>query len=248
MFGGDTSLHRGGNQFPSTRWSKILVSQVDGLGIPEPYLADLAANYWRPVYAYIRTRWSATNEDAKDLTQEFFTWVMESGFVGRADPERGSFRGFLKVALENFLTDADRKKQRHKRGGGVVIQSMHEVAAEDPAWDVSDSGQRTPDAILDDVWRREVLRRVLDGMEDGYRCEGRAVYFDVFRDFYLREDDDVSYADLAARYGIDHNAVSNYLQHAKKRYRDVLRQALADTVESTNALDSEVAWFTGENS
>jgi len=72
--------------------------------------------------------------------------------------------------------------------------------------------------------------------------------FIVFRDYYLQDEEDVAYSDLAARYGIDHNAVSNHLQHAKRRYRDVLRLALADTEESPGALDAEVAWFTGGDS
>lgn len=248
MFEGDTSLHRGAQQFPSTCWSQILHSVDAGIGpdspSPRPYMESLAGNYWRPVYAYIRSRWSKSNEDAKDLTQDFFAWVMESGFVSRADPARGSFRGFLKVALEHFLTDAERKNRRVKRGGGLQIESMSQAADEDPVFDVVDHGQQPPEAILDTVWRREVLRRVVDGLEDGYRCEGRLAYFEVFRAYFL-DDADVTYADLAATHEISTNDVSNYLQHAKKRYREVLRQALADTVETPDALQVEIEWFTG---
>ena len=242
MFEGDTSLHRGRPQFPSTRWSLLIEGTIAEGRVPRSYLDDLARLYWRPVYAYVRRQWSRSNEDAKDLTQEFFAWVVESGFVSRADPDRGSFRGFLKVSLEHFLSDAERHRRRLKRGGARIIESMDEGL---DRVDVPDAGQRTPGELLDEVWRREVLARVVDGLEDGYRCEGRRVYFDVFRDYFL-DDAEVTYADLATKYGLDQNKVSNCLQHAKRRYRDVLRQTLADTVETEAALDAELAWFTGD--
>src|SRR5947209_7892091 len=100
----DTNLDARGRDFPSTCWSRLL----DGFGSPDRSASrraaeELARNYWKPIYAYVRSAWSKSIEDAKDLTQGFFVWMMESDFLSRADPGRGRFRGFLKVALKHFL-------------------------------------------------------------------------------------------------------------------------------------------------
>jgi DNA-directed RNA polymerase specialized sigma24 family protein len=166
---------------------------------------------------------------------------MERDLLGRFDASRGGFRTFLKAVLENFLADDARRARRLRRGGGVRIQSMAAAGGE---FDVADPESRSPGDVLDDAWRREVLRRVVAGLEDGYRCEGRQVWFAVFRDYYLGEED-VDHAALARRYAITRAQVSNHLQHAKRRYREVLRQALCDTVESHEALQDEIDWFTG---
>ena len=104
----DTFTGGQNRRFPTTMWSEI-PRQVDAAS-PEfqEMLELLCRTYWKPVYAYIRTAWKKSVEDAKDLTQAFFTHLMQKDHWKNLSPDRGSFRGFMKRAIKNFLIDAER--------------------------------------------------------------------------------------------------------------------------------------------
>ncbi|MDA1266888.1 MAG: sigma factor, partial [Planctomycetota bacterium] len=102
----------GGAAFPSTCWSRLLEGEDGRQG-----LETLATRYWRPVAAYVRTRWARSDEEALDAAQDYFLWVLEAGLLAKVDPTRGSFRGFLKASLANFVHDQARKRRTRKRGG-----------------------------------------------------------------------------------------------------------------------------------
>ena len=53
------------------------------------------------------SRTGASTDDAKDLTQAFFTRVLEKGYFKEARQERGRFRAFLLTAVKRFLINAD---------------------------------------------------------------------------------------------------------------------------------------------
>ena len=65
---------------PQTRYSILIAAKDNNATIREQALGVLIAAYWKPVYKYIRFRWSASSEDAKDLTQEFFAAALEKSF------------------------------------------------------------------------------------------------------------------------------------------------------------------------
>ncbi len=243
--GADTSLARGDRAFPSTCWSRVLESARAGTTEQRASFEAVASSYWKPVYAYVRTRWAKTNEDAKDLTQDFFAWMLESGFVERADPARGRFRAFVKVALEHFLADDARKQRRLKRGGGLALRALDAEEAEELRRSLATEREPEPGAVLDQAWRRDLLARAVDALEERYTAEGRPTYFQVFRDYFLDASEELDYAAVAARYGIGRVDVSNYLQHAKRRYRATLRDLVAETVTDADALREELDWLLG---
>ena len=193
----------------------------------------LANRYWTPITAYIRRRWAKTDDDARDAAQEFMAWMLESGFLARADPARGRFRGFLKTSLGNFLNDLERKKRTVKRGG----THRHETPT-----DLPDPAGRTPDMLLDDLWRKQLLADATDGLERELRDRGKGVTFDVFRDYFLG-DNDLDYATVAERHGVSKTDVSNALTYAKKRFRAHLRTVVVETVHNDDDLRAELAWL-----
>jgi RNA polymerase sigma-70 factor (ECF subfamily) len=220
--------------FPSTRWSRILARE-------EPRdLEALARAYWGPIRAYLAQRLRLDEEAAEDLAQEAFAWMLETRIFDRADPERGRFRGLLKKALLRFALEHARKQDAEKRGGGRVHEAIDEERA--PA----DQRSRTPDQALDDAWRRELLQRARDQLEAELFSSGRRDYFLVFRDYFLDEaDDEPDHAALAARYGITRTDVSNWLDHAKRRYRALLRLLVLETVCDEESLRDELEWLFG---
>ncbi len=229
--------------FPSTCWSRILGG---GAG-PDPRsrrqdLEELATRYWRPVYIYICGRRSRSADDAGDLTQDFFVWMLESDLLARADPGRGRFRGLIKVALGRFLIDGERRELRIKRGGDRIRVPLGDG---DTMPELADSRGKSPEELLDESWRREVLATALQRLEDVLGREDKPVVFDVFRDYYLSEAEDLDYETVAARYQITRSDVSNHLMHAKRRYQSCLKAVVQETVGGPGELREELEWLFG---
>ncbi len=242
----DSSARPAGDQFPTTRWSLVLGGAAAGPDAEHrrAALEALARTYWRPIHAYVRSRTGKSIEDSKDLAQDFFLHLLESDLVARADPSRGRFRAFVKVALRNFLTDSARRALAAKRGGGRAVVR---IDADDAPFDIEDGAARSPEEILDDAWRAELLARATEELEAVLRDEDAETVFAVFRDYVL-DGDEVDHATLAARHGIERHTVSNHLQRAKRRYREVLRALVAETTGGDLAdLDDELRWLLGRS-
>ena len=218
--------------FPSTRWSRILVP--DGARD----LDALAHAYWRPIQAYLKARLRCSETDADDLAQSAFAWMLDTGLLDKADPTRGRFRGFLKRALANFAIEQVRHGDARKRGGGVGHASLDDLDPVDPT-------TRTPDQILDDAWRRTLLERAHHDLQRDLEGSGRATYWALFCAFYLAADEPPTHAALAERHAISRTDVSNWLDHAKRRYRAILHGLVAETVSTDADLRAELAWLFG---
>lgn len=229
--GGETSLGGRNRDFPSTCWSRF-----SGAGDASS-LETLARSYWKPIYAYVRARFAKSNDDAKDLTQDFFAWMVESGFLAKADPARGRFRAFVKTSLQNHFFNDERRQRREKRGGG---REFFSIGAGDDAPPVVDAANRPPEELLDDAWRHELFTRAAERLERAYRDEGRPEYAELFADFYLRGGEAPAYKDLAARHGVAESNVTNLLTHAKRRFREIITQLVSETVGSEEELRDEL--------
>ena len=239
---GETSIGGDRQAFPSTCWSSLEWSADPGQR--RAALEGLARAYWKPVYAYIRASRSASNEDAKDLTQDFFLWMAETDFLGRADPSRGRFRSFLKVALTRYLGGEDRKRRSLKRGGDRTFLFLDPTHDGDSLFELPPSEGRSPEEILDDVWKNETLGRTLLRLENEYRQEGKETQFLVFRDFCV---DEATYEGLADRYGITKVDVSNFLMRAKEHFRSFLKEEIERTVSGEEHLLDEWRFLFGRD-
>lgn len=216
--------------FPSTRWSRIL---APGGGRD---LDALARTYWRPVHAFLRAQLRCSEDDAADLAQDAFAWLLSSSLLDKADPRRGRFRAFLKTALAHFAVEHVRRASARKRGGGLSHAPL-EAAQSHP------DPQRTPETALDDAWRRELLERARGDLQRELEAGGRARYWALFRDYYLADGEQPDHATLAERHGVSRNDVSNWLDHGKRRYRALLRDAVAETVATPEELEDELRWL-----
>ncbi len=230
-----------GASFPPTRWSLLAAGPDRESGERRAAWEHLARRYLRPVAAYVRARGARDDEEARETAQDFFLWMLERSFLDKADPTRGRFRGFVKRSLVNFLHDRERRRRTVKRGGEHVTLSLSDADDEHDALPV-DPG-RTPEQVLDDLWRQELLARAADALERELASRGKEVVFAVFRDWYLQPEDGVDHATLAERHGLSRTDVGNHLALAKERYRAQLRRAVLETVHGDDDLRAELAWL-----
>lgn len=230
--------------FPSTHWTWI-----DSGGDPAARsraLEHLARLYWKPIRAYLRAALHKSDEQTLDLTQDFFLWTIESGFLSKADRSRGRFRAFLKTALRNFVAHAEERASAQKRGGGVRFVSLPSADEEEDALPpLPDGRARRPDEILDEAWKTAVVRAAVERTRAELERDGRAVAFAVFRDWFLEDEVELDHRTIAERHGISRVDVANHLARAKRAYREQLRDLVRETVGSGPDLEDELAWLAG---
>ena len=105
--------------FATTQWTVVLnAGRSDSTNAREA-LSLLCQSYWYPLYAYARRRGNSP-EDAEDLTQGFFTRLLELNSLADVRREKGKFRSFLLASLNHYLSDEWDRARAQKRGHGRV--------------------------------------------------------------------------------------------------------------------------------
>jgi RNA polymerase sigma factor (sigma-70 family) len=234
-------------RFTTTRWSVVL-SCADGRATTQTArdaLSQLCQIYWRPIFAFVcRNGYSVP--DAQDLTQDFFVVLLKGHLLERADPNRGRFRSLLLKALRDFLNDARDKQRARKRGGDVHFIPWDEWMAEFPSqFSVSPREAETwpPEKIFDVRWAATVVERALSRLGEECEQRGRRRVFDVLSDCLAAEREDVSYASFSKALGVPETAVKRLVHQLRKRYRVLLREEVAETVEKPDELEEELRYL-----
>lgn len=232
---GITSLGgSGGAAFPQTTWG--LVSRI-GNPAAAAYregMTELCRRYWKPVYFYVRLAWAKSNEDAKDLTQAFFLWLVEGGAITTYRQERGGFRGYLKVLLSRFLSHQDKALKALKRGGAAHIVAI------DPATAPAGDGEADPQRAFDREWIRAVIDHAVERVRDRLERQGRTVQFRVFQEYVMSSGDaKPSYAELAARLALKEGDVRYDLSVVRQEVRAEIRAELARVTTDADELEAE---------
>jgi RNA polymerase sigma factor (sigma-70 family) len=232
------SMHTlpGESQFPITRWSLVVTAGDRHCKEARSALASLCENYWYPLYAYLRRR-GYSSDQAQDLTQEFFVRVLEGRYLDRAEPEKGRFRAFLLTSLKFFVADEADRQRAQKRGGGMVVplefSSGEERYQREPAHD------DTPERIFERRWALAVLDRVVEKLRSEFVQHGRPEHFDILKALLLGRSD-APYAALAQQLNTSEGALKVAVHRLRKRYRELFRLEIADTVADPADVESEL--------
>jgi RNA polymerase sigma factor (sigma-70 family) len=199
---------------------------------------DLAEGYWRPSYHYLRLHWRLPPDEAEDMVQAFFTTAFEKRYVDRYDPSKARFRTFLRTCLDRFVMNARKAERAGKRGGALERLPLDFPGAERELA----AHATAPAADADDVFQRETVRtlfaRTIADIARQYREEGREVVFRVFERYDLGGDEAVTYDTVARELGLPVTQVTNFLFHARRRFRErvlVHLRALVGTDEEFRA-------------
>jgi RNA polymerase sigma-70 factor (ECF subfamily) len=230
---------RGG--FATTRWSLVLAAGDRDAPDAAEALAELCRAYWYPLYAYVR-RWGRNPQDAQDLTQEFLTRVIERQYLRQADPGRGRFRSFLLASLKHFLSNERERERALKRGGGVAVLPF-EIETAEGRYQCEPADEETPDRLFERRWALELLVRVLDRLRAEQEQAGRLGFFETVRDLLTEGRADQPYAGLAASLGMSEGALRVAVHRLRRRYGELLRQAIGETVADPAEVDEEIRYL-----
>ena len=236
----DTEMGQGPRAFPETSWSLIAGIQGQG-GDRDRGFQTLCERYWRAIYSYLRQGMGRGNEEAKELTQAFFTWLLEGEVLARYSAERASFRHYLKGLLRNFVSNEDQARRRQKRGGEVKhvalgggeqdLQRLEELLADEKGI--------SPEEAFDLAWVHELLERAVELLK-AEQQDGQGLRWRVYEAYELAPaGEQPTYASVAAALEVKPSDVRNHLFAARERLRTLVREELRATVADESQLEEE---------
>lgn len=224
--------------FATTRWTLVLAAGDDVSPQGREALEQLCRGYWFPLYAYVRRR-GHDADAAQDLVQGFFARLLERNDLAGLTREGGKFRSFLLAALNHFLANEHERTQAQKRGGGRELISLDDDSAED-RYQREPAHTESPDRLFERQWALALMEDALRRLAEEQAANDRADFFAALRPFLSREPEPGEYATLADRLCLAPGTLAVQVHRLRERYRQLVRAAVADTVDSPLEIDAEM--------
>lgn len=230
--------------FATTRWSVVLAARDRESPGSAAALEALCRTYWFPLYGLVR-RLGHGPHDAEDLTQEFFARLLAKDYLRAAAQERGRFRTFLRVALKRFLANERDRAHAGKRGGGRVSVPFDTAVAE--ARLQADGGQDAlaAETLFEQRWALALLEESLARLRAEYEAAGKESEFTRLKDFLAAERGTIPYPVIATDLALSEGAARVSVHRLRKRFRELFRAAVADTVDDPAEVDAELRHVAG---
>jgi RNA polymerase sigma-70 factor (ECF subfamily) len=220
--------------FPTTQWSLILKAGTPASSQARAALEELCSVYWYPLYAFIRRKGNPPDR-ALDLTQDFFARLLEKDLLTAVDRRKGRFRSFLQVACKNFLVDAWRQK-REVSDRAISIDAR----TAEGRYVIEPADTMTAERLFDRAWAFTLLDRVLGLLAAEYAEPRRAELFDRLKVVLTEGKGAVRAAEVAVRLGMSEGAVHTASHRLRRRYREILQDQIAATLDDPTELDDEI--------
>jgi len=225
-------------RFATTHWSVVLLAGQNNSAQAAEALEKLCRAYWYPLYAFVRASgWP--HEEACDLTQEFFSRLLEKKWLAEADPARGRFRTFLLAALKHFLANEWNRGQTLKRGGGREFIELDALEAEE-RFALEPVDAASPDALYGRRWALTLIARAQDRLRDEMIAAGEGERFAALEPTLVGEHTDESYGGLAACFGVGIAGVKSMVLRMRRRFRALLREEIAETLGEGQDVEAEL--------
>lgn len=229
---------RGGGRFETTRWSLVLAAGQLPTATSRAALATLCEQYWYPLYAFLR-RQGHSADAAQDLTQGFFARLLEKGWLHDVRPERGRFRSFLLASLSHYVSNERDRARALKRGGPtpplpLAIETAEGLYQLEPRDDV------TPERVFDRRWALTLLDRVLARLRSEFHDRGKGELFETLKVFLDGDRGGESYKEVGVVLDMSEGAVKVAVHRLRRRFRDILRDEIAQTVEREDQIEDEI--------
>lgn len=244
----DTSLGDGAGGFPATRHSAVLAAGSADGAVRARALGAIVSGYWKPAYKYVRIKWRASNEEAKDLVQGFFARAMEKGIIERFDPTKAMFRTYLRTCLDGYVVNERKAGSRQKRGGGKLHFSLDFEGAEQ---EMEQAGMPAddPEIYFQREWVRSLFALAVAALREQCAQADHRVHFQLFEAYDLRESsggkEKPTYASLAERFDLSVTQVTNYLAVARRDFRAALMAKLREMTAGEEEFQAEAKALLG---
>lgn len=227
-------------EFATTQWSLVAAAGGGEGSAARRALEELCRAYWYPLYAYVRYR-GYPAEEARDLTQAFFVSILETGGIGAADRERGRFRSYLLGAMKHFLANEWHREQAKKRGGGIRFVEWDALSPE-ARYAESPVQCDDPDRRFDYEWAVETTAAALRSLRQEMEAAGKGGQFELLKGS-LTGEDELPRKEVAARLEMSEGAVKVAVHRLRQQYRKLLRESIAETVNSEVDLEDEMRYL-----
>jgi RNA polymerase sigma-70 factor (ECF subfamily) len=226
--------------FVTTHWSVVLTAKNQDSFRSAEALETLCRTYWHPLYAYVRRR-GYCPADAEDLTQEFFAWLLQRNWLGRADQQRGRFRSLLLTSISNFLANEWDKARTQKRGSGRIVSLQGDEAETGYAHEPADN--LTPEQSFEWRWALTLLDQVMNRLSAEFVRDGKTELFETLKPCLLGERTAQPYATLASKLAMTEGSVKVAAHRLRQRYRQLLRNEIANTVTKPEEVEEELRYL-----
>lgn len=233
--------------FPATRLSVVERTRSGDEETRRVAMAAIIDAYWKPVYKYLRVKWSLSPDDASDLTQEFFTTTLEKEVIEKYEPSKARFRTYLRMCLDGFAANARKAERRLKRGGGVAIVPLDFETAEGEMATHEPAVEADVDELFYREWVRALLERSVADLKQAAETAGRPVMFEVFARYDLVDESGTrpTYTEIAQALNITAATVTNHLAAMRRQFRTIVLDRLRELTSSEEEWEAEAAKLLG---
>ena len=205
-------------------WARVFQGESNAL-------PQVAARHWYPVYVWLRVAGN-TSADVAVMTVNFFTRLQTSEPPQQDDPGTVRLREFLLSRLKDFAANG------FPNAPTLLPMSM-DVAWAERAF--AEEPTRGEDEVFSRRWALMILQATLDAIQGEYMAQGKPTLFVSMKPFLgFSPPDESGYASAAREAGLSASAFHVNVYQFRKRYREVLRACVADTVRSLEDVDSEL--------
>jgi RNA polymerase sigma factor (sigma-70 family) len=218
---------KGDARFPETRGSILMAARSENPAERERALEALITAYWKPVYKYVRLKWGKDVEASEDLTQEFFTELLERNLIRNYDPKKARLRTYLRVCVDGLAANEHKAVNRLKRGGGLQFMSLDFQSAEGEVQQLEIPAPGSEEDFFAREWARSVFELSLERLRQQCQARNKQIHFHLLELYDVEEGGkEITYEEVARRFSIKTSDVTNYLAYARREFRKIALEQL----------------------
>jgi len=227
--------------FPNTRWSVVLAARERSSPESAAALETICRAYWYPLYTYVR-RSGQSPHDAQDLTQDFFSRLLEKNWLDSADREKGRLRTFLVIALKKFMSNEWRRASAQRRGGGQASVPFDTALAE-TRYAADGLAVLASDEAYDRQWALTLLDLTVNRLRAEFTAAGKPQDFEALKNCLMDARGAIDYAAMAQRLGVNEGAARVAVHRLRKRFREIYREEISQTLADDADLEAELRYL-----
>ena len=224
--------------FHTTQWNVVLAARRSDGAASAQALESLCRNYWYPIYAFIRRSGHAPAA-AQDLTQGFFAHLLQRDWLANLSPDQGRFRTYLLHCLTHFMINEWKREQGPQRrpAGGIVpleIDTAEGRYVHEPV------DNATPETLFQRRWAAALVNQAKARLRAECLEKSKLPEFEMIEAHLGDRMEHGSVQEMARTLGLSEGALRVAIHRLRLRFRELLRETVAETLADPNEVDAEI--------